>query len=152
MRQRNPKYSYYDEHGMDNPTWKGKSIVEMLKAVIIDPDTTTEQKGDATTILGYISRRAKRFAHLPEPDQQAYGMVTRIDALALWEHSASWEITTVKGEECVQQIEPENISTSPEPESTPPESEPEPQPEVDEPILSGDEKLARAKALTRGLL
>jgi hypothetical protein len=134
---------------MDNPVWKARPIVEMLKAVIVDPDTTTEQKGDATTILGYISRRAKKFAHLPTLDQQAYGMLTTIDAHSLWEHPESWEITTVKDEECVRQIEPENIET-PKPPSS--EREPELEPEAPESKLSGEDKLRLAKEFTRGLI
>jgi hypothetical protein len=145
---RDVRYSDYDAKGNDNPKWKGKRV-EMLKAVVSDPETTPEQKQRATTILGYISRRAKKFAHLPELDQQAYAMSTRIDASALWEWPEGWEIVIEKGEECVRQIEPEVISTSPE---TPTELEPEPQPEVDEPVLSGDEKLRLAKESTQGLL
>jgi hypothetical protein len=153
MGQRDVRYSDYDANGNDNPKWKGKRV-EMLKAVVSDPETTPEQKQRATTILGYLSRRAKKFAHLPELDQQAYAMSARIDASALWEWPERWEIVTEKGEECVRQIEPEVISASPEPESTPTELElePEPQPEVDEPVLSGDEKLRLAKESTRGLL
>jgi|SRR5579862_2284461 len=151
MRQRDAKYSDYDAKGNDNPKWKGKRV-EMLKAVVGDSETTSEQKQRATIILGYISRRLKKFAHLPELDQQAYGMLTTIHAGSLWEWPDEWELVTVKGEECVRQIEPENLSTSPEPESTPTDPEPEPQPEVDEPDLSGAEKLARAKALVQGLL
>jgi metal-responsive CopG/Arc/MetJ family transcriptional regulator len=111
MRQRG-RYSYYDEHGMDNPAWKGKSIVEMLKAVVSDPETSPEQKSDAIAILSYIARRTKAKANLLDLDQHAWGMLVTIDAHSLWEHPEGWEIAVVKGEERVRQIESDRPKSS----------------------------------------
>jgi hypothetical protein len=104
MRRRDVKYSYYDENGMDNLAWKGKPIVEMLQAVLLDPTATSAQKKDATAILGFISRRQK--AASGSEFQQGAAMMATYDAHALWEWPASWQIVTDGAIERVRQIEP----------------------------------------------
>jgi hypothetical protein len=148
MRQRDVRYSYYDAQGNDSPTWKGKPIVEMLKAVVSDAGTTAEQKDDATRLLGYINRKQKAAAHLPELDQQVCRMLAEGDARAVWEWPGKWEIAIVKDQECVQPIEPEVVTapTKPAPEPT----EVEPERESDEP-LTGAQKLAAAKEWAKTL-
>jgi hypothetical protein len=149
--ERDGKFSRYTAAGNDNPTWKGKSIIDLLKTVVVDAGTTPEQKERALDILAYVARMHKRLT-LEFPDApEASLMMERIDAGALWDFYPRWEILTDKdGVERVREIEPQAI-TAP----TKPAPEPQPEPEVeqqepDEP-LTGEAKLKAAKEWAKTL-
>lgn len=152
MRKRDVRYSAYDANGNDNPIWKGKSVTEMLKAVVSDPTTSTDQKKDATAILEHVSRRAKKFAHLPALDQQVQGMLAQYDADSLWEWPSDWNITVIDGEELVRRVDPDDSITPPAKSPEPGEPEDEPTKDASNGPLSGEAKLKAAKAFAKGIM
>jgi hypothetical protein len=155
------KYSRYTQEGNDKPNWawKGK-FTEMLQAVILDGETTPEEKEQATTILAYCSRKQKAVAHLPELDQKAHAMLGYINASSLWERPDHYEIvidkdgveqvkSTPEGDAYIESIV--NRHRTPAPTAKP--LAPEPPSEV-EPTgpLTAAQKLEAARRETRGML
>jgi hypothetical protein len=148
--ERDGKFSRYDANGDDNPVWKGKPILELLQAVLLDTETTKSQKERATSILAYVARKRKWFLST-HPELDAYEGLLRFDAMALWDFYPDWQIVTEKDEERVCHIEPEEIVTSTA-KSSEQEVELQQEPEQDESELSGEQKLQRAREQTRGML
>ena len=154
--ERDGKYSRYTAAGDDNPAWKGRSIVELLKTVVTSPDATESQKERAATILSYVTRMHKRLTAEFTEAPEASLLMERIDAGALWDFYPEWEIHTDKeGVERVRKIEPQVITSSTKPAPTAKALEPQPEPEVeqqepDEP-LTGEAKLKAAKEWAKTL-
>jgi hypothetical protein len=154
--ERDGKFSRYDANGNDNPVWKGKAILELLQAVLLDAETTKSQKERATEILAYVTRKRKWFLST-HPELDAYEGLIRFDAIALWDFYPDWQIVLEKDEERVRHIEPEETVTlttktqSPEPGG-------EPQPVEIEPTVpmttaqKNAAAIAAAREQTRGLI
>jgi hypothetical protein len=155
--ERDGKFSRYDAKGNDNPAWKGKSILELLQAVLLEAETTESQKERATDILAYVTRKRKWFP-LTHPELDAYEGILRIDAGALWDFYPRWEIVTDKdGVERVTSIESADLTTpTAKVQGLEPEVEPEPveiEPTV--PMTAAQKNaaaIAAAREQTRGLI
>jgi ParB-like chromosome segregation protein Spo0J len=133
-------------------------ILEVLKSVVADPATPSTEKNRAATILAYIARTEKRLAQLPEIDRAVSQKLAKIIGRerSLWEHPDQYEIyTDSEGVERIRQksdIEPIEPEVTLPVKSSGPEVELQQEPEPDESELTGAQKLAAAKEITRGMI